>query len=256
MKCAICQPHYLPWIGYFEMIDRVDTFVFLDDVQFVRREWKNRNRIRKTADGTETKWLTVPIVKQPRESLILNTLVSEEINWSANHLSAVKEVYRRSPGFEKHFPLLVSVLQPEPGETIADLNIRTTKQICAYLGIRTRMVRSSELHQCGKREERLRNICIDLGANAYLANNATASYVPQGYFEEMGIRMEVQEYSHPVYRQQSGKNELQFLSHLSIVDLLMNTSREETANAILLSGRKIGRGSVTGLPVAPAFAVH
>ena len=101
---AICQPHYLPWIGYFEMIDRVDSYVFLDDVQFIKREWKNRNKIRKSPDSLETKWLSVPIEKQSQNTSIMETKVSAHDDWKTNHLNAISNVYSKSPFFEEVFP--------------------------------------------------------------------------------------------------------------------------------------------------------
>ncbi len=92
---AICQPHYIPWIGYFEMIDRVDEFVFLDDVDLIMREWKTRNRIRKERTGGEAKWLTVPIARECRRGTpIAGARLGGDPAWRSRHLDAFREVYR------------------------------------------------------------------------------------------------------------------------------------------------------------------
>ena len=94
---AVCQPHYVPWIGYFEMIDRVDEFVFLDDVDLIMREWKTRNRIRKERASVETKWLTVPIARGSRRATtIWAARIGGDGTWRARHLDALRAVYARA----------------------------------------------------------------------------------------------------------------------------------------------------------------
>ncbi len=238
MICAICQPHYLPWIGYFEMIDRADLFVFLDDVQYVTREWKNRNRIRKTATGQYAKWLTVPVAKQDRSAPICDVSISTTAgDWVRRHLDALITVYKGAPFFEDHIGWIEENLSEHRVGKLADLNVHLATDICSIFGIDTELVRSSKLGIAGKREEKLRAICKELGATTYLANNATAEYVPAGYFEERQIDFQVQDYSHPVYKQLHRDQALSFVSHLSIVDLLFN------AGPYALSILRLGRQS-------------
>lgn len=234
--CAIVQPHYLPWMGYFEMIDRVDVFVFLDDVQFIKREWKNRNRIRKTPDSAAAKWLSVPIRGEDQRAPINQARIGGEHDWMSDHLRKIRDVYCRAPHFDAVFPALETKLEKaREAETLAALNIELVVGLCDILGIETPVMRSSEIGADGKREEKLLAICKAIGADAYLANNATAGYVGSEYFESEGIEFQVQDYSHPTYPQTSDGHALPFLSHLSIVDLLFNTGHE--APYFVLSGR-------------------
>ncbi|MDJ0765536.1 MAG: WbqC family protein [Myxococcota bacterium] len=239
MICAICQPHYFPWLGYFEMIDRADVFVFLDDVQFVDREWKNRNRIRKTETSEETSWLTVPVRREHKRSPINETLIASEIDWSAKHLAKIRAVYRHAPNFSVWFPFLEQAIEKSTKyETLSELNIYLVRQLCNALGIETETVRSSDLDAPGKREEKLKNICTALDAETYLANNATGDYVDASFFARAGIEMRLQNYEHPVYRQRAREETLSFISHLSVVDALLNV--EGAVLGVIRSGNRGG----------------
>ncbi len=238
-RCAIVQPHYLPWIGYFEMIDRVDVFVLLDDVQFIKREWKNRNRIRKTATAEETKWLTVPIQRSCQHGPIDQAALSGEVDWIATHLHALHEVYGRAPFYDDAIGWLKEALEGHrSNSTLAKLNAATIQTLCRQLGIETPLVASSSLRVGGGREEKLLRICQELEADFYLANNATATYVGPEYFAAQGIGFATQDYAHPAYTQQFKARPLPFLSHLSIVDLLFN--RGPDSLTVIRGGRAEG----------------
>ena len=204
------------------MIDRVDVFVFLDDVKFIKREWKNRNKIRKTADGEDTKWLTVPIVKGRQKSLIKNAQISLEWDWVLDHSNSIHSVYRYSKYFDKYYLNIKGILSEYSKGTLSDLNINITKYICHELGIITEFVISSELHVAGKREEKLLNICKSIGADYYLANNATGDYVTAEFFSKQNVMFELQNYKHPNYSQSFKGKSLEFVPSLSIIDLLFN----------------------------------
>ncbi len=237
LSCAICQPHYIPWIGYFEMINRVDVFVFLDDVQFIKREWKNRNKIRKSATGADTKWLTIPMEKDSHRPLIKDARISRELPWVENHSNSLKTVYKDAPFFDKYFNEIIRILNHCKQDSLANLNVNTIKYFCAQLGLTTKLILSSNIHAQGKREEKLLNICKNIGANHYLANNATGSYIEADYFLEQGIQFELQNYTHPQYEQKYKNTVLPFISHLSILDLLFNCG-EESLNVIQGKGFK------------------
>ena len=220
LSCAICQPHYLPWIGYLEMIDRVDVFVFLDDVQFVKREWKNRNKIRKTADGEDTKWLTVPIVKQSQKSLIKDAMISNESDWVHQHLQSIQRVYANTPYFKEYYTPVKNLIECHREDTLANLNIALITYLCKELEVNTKLIRSSDLKVNGKKEVKLLNVCKALGSDLYLANNATGEYVEENYFKKDGIWFELQNYRHPVYNQINKNKVLSFISHLSVIDII------------------------------------
>jgi len=233
--CAICQPHYLPWMGYFEMIDRVDVFVFLDDVQFIKREWKNRNRIRKAARSPETMWLTVPIRKDTQRSRLDEAMPAGHGDWHSGHVRSLEHVYSHSPGYGDVADELFEAMRPRPGDSLADINIRTVTRICGMLGVATRLERSSGLDAPGTKGDKLLALCRKLGCAAYLANDRTGDYLDVEGFEAAGVAVEFQGYSHPTYGQWHRGKALPFLSHLSVVDLLCNHGRD--ALDIIRSGR-------------------
>lgn len=244
LTCAICQPHYLPWIGYFEMIDRVDVFVLLDDVQFIKREWKNRNRIRKDPTGSDTKWLTVPITKECQRSLLKDTRISNGHNWAAAHFESLRHTYRNTSFVSGHLQRLSEIIETYRNSSLADLNAALITHICHQLGITTRLIRSSELHVNGKREHKLLNICKTLGADVYLANSATGEYVQAEFFQKDGVDFVLQDYQHPEYEQTWKGKRLPFLSHLSIVDLLFNQGKQSLE--IIRKGRSNGESHSSG----------
>lgn len=220
-QVAICQPHYLPWIGYFEMIDRVDAFVFLDDVDFIRREWKNRNRIRKEARADEAKWLSVPIEHDDQRGTPIHRAHIADTDWRRRHLDGFRQVYRAARCFDDAFGLLETGLA-RPAETLAQLNVGLVGDICAYLGIETELLESSSLGVDGRKTEKLLGLARALDADRYLANNGSAVYLETERFDEAGIQCRYQDYEHPRYEQRSGDTPLPFLSHLAVLDLIAN----------------------------------
>lgn len=220
-RVAICQPHYLPWIGYFEMIDRVDAFVFLDDVDFIKREWKNRNRIRKEALADATKWLSVPIEHADQRGTPIHRARIAETDWRRRHLDGFRQVYQGARWFEDAFGLLERGLA-RPAETLAELNVGLVGDLCAYLGIDTELVRSSALAVGGRKTEKLLGLAQVLDADGYLANNGSAAYLETERFDEAGIECRYQDYEHPRYEQRTGDIELPFLSHLAVLDSIAN----------------------------------
>ena len=223
---AICQPHYLPWIGYFEMIDRVDLFVLFDDVDFIKREWKNRNRIRKERSSAETRWLSVPIERSSqRHTPICEARLSPEVNWPRQHLEAIRQVYGGAPHFDSIYPWLTALLQ-QPHSTLGELNCTLIEAFCDQVGVHTELVRSSSLQSHGSKTERLLSVLRAVEATSYLANNGSKNYLEPSLFEEAEIAWSFQDYERPDYAQRVAGQELPFLSHLSIVDLLMNHGPE------------------------------
>ncbi|OUU23090.1 MAG: hypothetical protein CBB97_13805 [Candidatus Endolissoclinum sp. TMED37] len=237
-KIAILQPHYIPWLGYFSLIEVVDEFIFLDDVQFIKREWKNRNKIRKDYNSSETKWLSIPIlgsdIKEKKN--INNTQIEKNYNWKTSHLNSIKQVYAKSPFFETFFPFLEKIILNNNKTKLSEFNIELIKKICDYLKINYFFSKSSDYRSLLKREYKLRELCKMSKASIFIANNATGDYVDKDFFEIENIKFELQHYSHPLYNQYYNNKKLQFLSHLSIVDLIFNEG--ENSKQILVKGTK------------------
>jgi hypothetical protein len=233
MKVAISQPTYLPWLGYLDLIDQVDTFVLLDNVQFEKQSWQQRNRI-KTPTGLQ--WLTVPVLFHGRFGQLINEVEIRDIEFWRHHLRAIELNYRRTPFFDNYFDELgfqIAVTGSSPA-LIADLDLRLIEWFMELLGIRTRLMCSSQLKQTGRRTELLANICASLGATQYVSPLGSADYLLQelDVLVDKGIGVVFQHYEHPQYRQLFPP----FCPYASILDLIFNEG--ERASEILRSGRR------------------
>lgn len=232
MKIAIAQPTYLPWLGYFDLLDQVDTFVLLDTVQFEKQSWQQRNRI-KTPTGLL--WLTVPVVFRGRLGQRIVDVEIREADFWRDHLRAVELNYRRAPFFAEYFPAL-SELLPSASSSLrlAELNIGLLRWLAQALGIKTPIVRSSELAVDGKRTHLLAEICSLLGAATYVSPLGSADYLLNELpiLTSRGVNVVFQHYDHPSYRQLFPP----FLAHASALDLLFNEG--EASLATVRSGRR------------------
>jgi hypothetical protein len=152
--------------------------------------------------------------------------LATDVNWRRKHLSIIEQSYYHAPFYGKYFSEFKEILLSFNGKDLASLNIMLIDWFLVQLGITTPVARSSQLKVTGKREEKVSNICIALGSDHYLANNMTATYVKPDYFTEKGIKFSTQDFKHPEYRQQYRGEVLPFLSHLSIIDLLLNSGPE------------------------------
>jgi hypothetical protein len=216
MIVAIHQPHYLPWLRYVDKIARSDLFVLLDDAQFTKNGWQNRNKI-KTPQGWT--YLTVP-VEDPFGKSILEVRICNREGWRKKHWNALRTSYGRAPYFRRYAEAFEAVYARE-WESLCDLNLHLLGVILEALGVRTRLVRSSELGIPGQATERLVAICRAVGATAYLTGDyAAQNHLDPDLFRRAGIEVVSQNWRCPVYRQQFP--EVGFLPDLAIVDLLFN----------------------------------
>lgn len=212
---AVLQPSWLPWLGYFDLIDRVDVFVLYDNVQFDKHGWRNRNRI-KTASGEQ--WLTVPVRHGGRFGQTVGDVeIDGQGGWQKKHRASIVQNYRRAPFFEAYWPELDGLLS-QPWPQLAPLNLGFIRMACRWLGITTPIVPASELSVAGDRNQRLVALCAALGASHFVSTDAARAYLDLGLFGAQGVSVEWQSYRHPVYRQLYGD----FISHLSVIDLLFN----------------------------------
>ena len=222
-SCAIVQPHYLPWLGYFELIKKVNIFVILDDVQYVKREWTNRNKIRKSPLSNEFKWLSVPI-KKDKKKLNINEVKIFEDNedWRRFHIESIQYVYGKTINFNKYKDDIFSIIQDKKIETLFKLNYELIKKICKILSIETPIILSSEFNVNKKREYKLVDLCLKLSCDTYIANNKTFDMVDKELFLNNGIKIIPQNYSHIRYNQAYNKTKVSWISHLSVIDYLFN----------------------------------
>lgn len=214
MKVGVIQSSYIPWRGYFDFIASVDTFVFHDDIQYTKSDWRNRNRI-KTPKGTE--WLTVPVHYKEVSQLICDTGIDYSTSWPQKHLQKIQESYREVPYVQVVLNMLDRVLATKP-ETISNLNIELTKLICNYLCIPTPLLSSSDFFLTGKKTDRLIELLEKLNATTYLSGPSADAYLDRGAFSRNGIRLEYKSYEYDPYPQLWGP----FDGAVTILDLIAN----------------------------------
>ena len=218
MIVAVHQPQYLPWLGYFDKMRRADVFCYLNDVQYKKNEWQNRNRI-KTAQNRQ--WITVPVRYHFPEK-INEVHINNGVDWTRKHLQALVTNYSRSPYYSEYIPIFEEVYSRE-WQLISELNVHLIEHLRGVLNLQEKpTVLSSDLELREEPTDRLIDICKALGADTYLAGQGGADYMDLERFEKNGLKLTVQEFRHPVYSQLFED----FQSHLSIVDLLFNCGPE------------------------------
>jgi hypothetical protein len=208
------QPQYLPWLGYFDKIDRADSFCFLDNVQYKKNEWQNRNRI-KTANGWQ--WVTTPVLYQFPQK-INEVKINSRVNWKRKHFQALLTNYRKAPFFNDYFDFFEQVYSKN-WDSLSELNIYLILKILKMLDLENKStVLASDLQLSEDPTDRLIDICKKLGGDIYLSGPDGIKYMDTERFYQRGIKIIVQDFKHPDYPQLFGE----FQSHLSIVDLLFN----------------------------------
>lgn len=215
MRLGVLQPSYLPWLGFFDQMRRVDAFVFLDDVQFTRRDWRNRNKIR-TREGWA--WLTVPVLQKSRfKQPLKETRIDDSAPWRRKHKEAIRAHYGQAPFFDLYFPSLESVYNKRR-DFLLDLCFETLRIFQEALTIKTPTLKSSDLEVEAAKGEKILGICRKLDATHYLSGAAGMNYLSGEEFQRHGIALEVQDYQHPIYNQRYPG----FVPCLSVIDLLFN----------------------------------
>ena len=216
-KIAIIQPCYIPWKGYFDIIANVDEFVIFDDVDFVRRTWYNRNRI-KGEDGS--RWLTIPVsYSQTAPTLIKDTPIHG--GWVDEHLDIIRTYYHKAPYFGHVFPGLEAAYESvRETNRLGEVTTHLIQYLCSTLGLTTPLIRASTLGAKGKKTDRLLEICKKRKAKTYLSGPAAQAYFETEKFKSANITVEWMDYSgYPEYKQLG----LPFEHHVSILDLLFMT---------------------------------
>jgi hypothetical protein len=224
---AIHQPHFMPWLGYFDKMDRVGCFVLLDSVQYKKNEWQNRNRI-KTAQGAQ--WLTVPVHYHFPASIV-DVAVNPTDHWRHRHLQALRTNYSRAPYWDAYAAALEEVYAGE-WQGLSQVNQASIHWLRDRLGVETPLRLASQMELSGEPTQRLVDICRSVGADAYLSGPDGRKYLDLECFARAGIEVAYHEYEHPAYPQLFGE----FVSHLSTLDLVLNCGPDSLA--ILRRGRR------------------
>lgn len=225
MIALIHQPEYLPWLGFFDKLARTDVFVIYDDVQFEKNGFQNRNKIL-TAHGW--KWLSVPVVHNYPE-LIKDVKISGT-DWKKDHLNKILFSYKKAPYFEKYYPLIEEAISADH-ELLIDLNLHIIRNISDALGIKVKMIRSSELsYEGNEKNEKLISICKSVDSDTYLVGSGGRAYTDENMFSNAGIRLLWHDYVHPTYKQQFEA----FQPQMSTLDLLFNAGME--SKSVIFNG--------------------
>ncbi len=201
---------------------RADVFVFLDDVQFKKNEWQNRNKIR-TAQGSQ--WITVPVLHDFGQT-IAEVHLDNKRNWRHDHLRSITLNYSKAPYFSLYKDFITEVYETE-WYSLSELNIFIIEKVISLLGIDTKVVRASEYAITQSKTERLIALCQNVSADTYLAGADGPTYMDMDAFAESGITVMTQAYEHPAYPQVFAADiKGNFISHMCILDLLCNCGDE------------------------------
>jgi WbqC-like protein family len=219
-KVAILQSNYIPWKGYFDMIAAVDEFILYDDMQYTRRDWRNRNQI-KTSQGLQ--WLTIPVrVKGKYHQKIRDTEI-DGLDWALSHWKALLQNYRRAPHFTEIAAWVEPLYLAEPSNSLSQLNRCFIEAVCNYLGIKTLISNSWDYTQIEGKSERLANLCQQAGGTEYISGPAAKNYIDEDVFSNHKIKLTWFDYNdYPEYPQLWGE----FTHAVSILDLLFNCGKD------------------------------
>ena len=212
---AVHQPQYLPWLGYFDKMSSAGQFVFLDCVQYKRREYQNRNRIR-TPDGWT--WLTVPVLSSGEYSSQLKDIrINNTFDWRRKHWASISQHYGQARHFSDYADEW-ACLYEQQWEWLIDLNLKTIEILCRQLEVTAACVRESEVGTNSKSTERIIEICRKLDGTRYLSGAGGRDYMDEPAFDRAGIGLAYQEYDHPKYEQAYPG----FEPYMSAIDYVFN----------------------------------
>lgn len=219
-KIAILQSNYIPWKGYFDLINRVDEFIIYDDMQYTRRDWRNRNKI-KTPNGL--KWLTIPVEVKGKYYQKINETKISETNWANNHWGQIKQHYAKAPHFNVYKDHFEELYLNCNEEYLSEINYRFIVAICEILAIDTKIRWSSEFSLLDGKTERLLGICKDCQAGVYISGPAAKGYFDEELAKQENITVEWMDYSgYPEYQQLFPP----FEHGVTVLDLIFNMGSE------------------------------
>jgi hypothetical protein len=221
-RVAVVQSNYIPWKGYFDLIAAVDEFILYDEVQYTRRDWRNRNQI-KTSQGVQ--WLTVPVQVKGKYYQTIRETTIDGTDWAASHWQTLQLNYRRAPFFNEVAAFIEPLYRNKQYTLLTDLNHTFITAICAYLGITTKISFSWDyaVPETDDRTERLKRLVVAAGGTTYISGPSAKSYMQEDIFTESNMEVMWFEYGgYPQYDQLWGE----FTHGVTILDLLFNCGKE------------------------------
>lgn len=214
-KIAVLQSNYIPWKGYFDIINDVDLFIFYDDVQYTKNDWRNRNKV-KTPQGTQ--WITIPV--SASNELMIHEVKFQNLSWMAKHYKTFTTLYSKAPYYKKYKEFLDYVYMERQWESLSELNQYLITHISReFLGITTQFMDSREFHTEGKKLDRLINLLKAAEATSYVSGPAARSYIDDNSFSNEGIELIYKDYSQ---YQEYEQFHPPFDHYVTILDLLFH----------------------------------
>ena len=219
-RVAILQSNYIPWKGYFDIIAAVDEFILYDDMQYTKRDWRNRNLI-KTPEGLQ--WLTVPVKVKGKYAQAIRETEIDGADWAQSHWKGLVRNYRRAPHFEEIATLFEPLYLKREYTHLSLLNREFIEAVSAYLNISTKISNSWDYVLTNGKTERLADLCAQADATEYLSGSAAKAYIDEGQFADRGIKLTWFDYlGYPEYPQLWGE----FAHGVSILDLLFSCGKD------------------------------
>ena len=224
MIITIHQPDFLPWLGFFDRWRKSDLYIVLDDVQFIRRGWQHRDKI-KTQDGVQM--LTVPVLKKGRYcQLIKEVEINNKENWRHKQLKTIQSAYKKAPDFDFVFSKLSEIYNREY-DLLIEFNMDLLRLCSKMLGVNTPLAFASDFNIKSTGSQRLVDLVQSVGGKEYLTGTGARDYLEEELFKKVGIGVHWQEFEHPVYKQLHGS----FEKMLSVLDFLMMRDSDNSAIA-------------------------
>ena len=215
-KVAIVQSNYIPWKGYFDLINSVDEFILFDDMQYTRRDWRNRNKI-KTPNGLM--WITIPVQVKGKYYQKIREAVISDPEWNCRHWKTIAQNYSRAKHFRDYRESFEKLYLESNEKFLSQVNYRFVTAICEVLGIKTRLSWSMDYRLSEGKTERLVDLCKQAGATEYISGPTAKGYIDEELFRQEGITLRYMDYSgYPEYNQLF----LPFEHQVSIIDLIFN----------------------------------
>ena len=213
MRVTVHQPEHIPWLGFFHKLNMADTYVILDNVQFRKNYFQNRNKIR-TSEGWI--WITVP-VSRTLDTRIMDVTIVPEPRWKKKWLDSVSFSYKKAPYFDLYYKEIELTVNRE-FEKLSDLNISLIRTLCKFFGIKTELLLASSISPKGTSSDLILDICRKVAAKQYISGVSGKEYLMLDQFKEEGIDVTFQDFHHPIYKQVYEP----FMPCMSAADLLFN----------------------------------
>lgn len=222
---SVHQPNFFPWSGYFYKILKSNVFVFLDDAQFSKGSYTNRSKIL----IPHSAWLTLPVTYRSQLNINETHIAGED--WVKTHLSKIANAYRKAPCYQSTFELLEEIYLGFSGSSLSEFNIRAVCLLCEYMEIDIAVLRSSELDVEGSADHRLVSIVSGLGGDIYLSGSGGKNYQSDDLFSSHNIELMYTDFAETEYPQSTSEIS-EFVSGLSVIDMLMNVPASDSKSII------------------------